>query len=65
MPFTVGRLIETAPFDELQCHKLDRRYSNLLTARQQTQLWQWLRGHPYLTRLAYYRLTAPDRIRFD
>ncbi len=64
-PFTVGHRIETAPFDEQQCRELDRRYPDVLTAEQQTQLWQLLRGHPYLTRLAYYRLTAPDRIRFD
>ncbi len=64
-PFTVGHRIETAPLDEQQCRELDRRYPDVLTAEQQTQLRQLLRGHPYLTRLAYYRLTAPDRIRFD
>jgi len=64
-PFTVGRHIETLPFDEHQCHALDRCYPDLLTAEQQAQLRQLLRGHPYLTRLAYYRLTAPDRIEIE
>lgn len=64
-PFTVGWRIETTPFDEQACRALDRRYPGLLTAEQQAQLRHLLGGHPYLTRLAYYRLTAPDPIRFD
>jgi|GEM_PF-2434268 len=61
-PFTVGQGIETAPFDEQQCRELGHRHPDLLTIEQQTQLWQLLRGHPYLTRLAYYRRTASDSI---
>ena len=61
-PFTVGRRIETHAFDADECRALDSRYSGVLEGEQQERLWRLLRGHPYLTRLAYYRLTAPDRI---
>ena len=37
----------------------------MLADGQFDELWELLQGHPYLTRLAFYRLTAPDKIPFE
>ncbi len=64
-PFNVGRLLELEPFARDECGQLNRNYGGLLSEQEIEQLWTLLRGHPYLTRLAYYRLTAPDRCGFE
>ena len=64
-PFNVGRILEVTPFSLSECRDLDQRYPGVLSGEQVDRLWQLLGGHPYLTRLAYYRLTSADRLEFD
>lgn len=64
-PFNVGLLVEMAPFERDAFDELNGKYSGVLTTQQAEELWNLLRGHPYLTRMAYYRLTAPDKITFN
>lgn len=63
-PFNVGLQIEMDPFNQAECTELDRRYPGVLNPEERDELWKLLQGHPYLTRLAYYRLTVPDRVAF-
>jgi hypothetical protein len=63
-PFNVGLLVEMEPFSRDECRTLNGKYGGLLAEDQVEQLWTLLRGHPYLTRLAYYRLTARDKCTF-
>ncbi|MCY2995509.1 MAG: AAA-like domain-containing protein [Planctomycetota bacterium] len=63
-PFNVGLLVEMEPFSRDECRVLNRTYGELLAEDEVEQLWTLLRGHPYLTRLSYYRLTAPDKVGF-
>ncbi len=63
-PFNVGLQVAMDPFGEEDCQELDQRYPGVLSPDEVRELWGLLQGHPYLTRLAYYRLTAPDRIAF-
>ncbi len=64
-PFNVGLPIEMGSFGKEECQELDGRYPGVLTTEEFDELWNLLQGHPYLTRLAYYRRTAPDRITFQ
>ena len=64
-PFNVGTTIELKPFSNADCQRLNDAHGSILNERQVTELWQLLEGHPYLTRLAFYRLTAPDAVGFD
>jgi hypothetical protein len=63
-PFNVGLTLEMESFNKDECDVLNQRYRGLLSENQVEQLWTLLRGHPFLTRLAYYRLTAPDKVDF-
>jgi hypothetical protein len=63
-PFNVGLLVEMGSFDPDQCRELNARYNDILTSQEVVALYDLLHGHPYLTRLSYYRLTAPDKISF-
>jgi hypothetical protein len=63
-PFNVGLLLEMEPFAKDECQTLNQCYPGLLSESQVEELWTLLRGHPFLTRLAYYRLTAPDKVNF-
>ncbi len=63
-PFNVGLLVDIEPFSRDECRTLNGKYGGLLAEDQVEQLWTLLRGHPYLTRLAYYRLTARDKCSF-
>ena len=63
-PFNVGLSVEMGPFSRDECGVLNEKYGGLLAEDQVEQLWTLLRGHPYLTRLAYYRLTARDKCSF-
>ena len=63
-PFNVGLSVEMGPFSRDECRTLNEKYGGLLAEDQVEQLWTLLRGHPYLTRLAYYRLTARDKCSF-
>ena len=60
-PFNVGLLVEMEPFRRGEVSQLNQKYGGLLDEDDVEQLWTLLRGHPYLTRLAYYRLTARDQ----
>jgi AAA-like domain/TIR domain len=63
-PFNVRAPIELHPFNAEECRELNRRHHNFLSEEQVEQLRALLNGHPYLTRLAYYRLTRPKPIDF-
>ena len=64
-PFNVGTTIELKPFSNADCQRLNAAHGSILSERQVNDLWQLIEGHPYLTRLAFYRLTAPDAVGFD
>jgi hypothetical protein len=44
--------------------ELNERYCGVLTNFEVRELWQLLGGHPYLTRLAYYRVTSVSHMPF-
>jgi hypothetical protein len=64
-PFNVGRTVHLGGFTAAQCQSLNQAYGALLGPDQVEALWYLLRGHPFLTRLAFYRLTSPDAVSFD
>lgn len=57
-PFNVGLSIELRLFNEAECQKLNGLYHARLTKNQLLQLMALLNGHPHLTHLAFYALTA-------
>ncbi len=61
-PFAVSHHIEAHPFTLEQCHAVNQTYENPLLTPQVEQLWEWLQGHPYLTRLAYYQVSCQDKL---
>ena len=63
-PFNVSPPIHLKPFTLDECRTLNLRCDNLLIDDQVQQLWQLLGGHPFLTRLAYYRLTVDRQADF-
>ncbi len=63
-PFNVGLKVEMKPFNREQCVELNTRHDDLLRSDEVLQLYDLLHGHPYLTRLSYYRMTAIDKISF-
>ena len=64
-PFNVGRTVQLEGFSEDQCAALNDAYGAPLTDAQVGELWRLLHGHPYLTRVAFYRLTSPDAVTFE
>jgi hypothetical protein len=64
-PFNVTVPIELGPFSRQNLDELDACYGGRLSAAQLDRLHQLLGGHPYLTRLAYFRLLVDPRIPFD
>ncbi len=64
-PFNVTPPVGLAGFDLGQCSELNRRYGLPLTAAEVVELHGFLAGHPYLTRLAFYRLVSADQLRYD
>lgn len=64
-PFNVGRIITLEGFTRDHCCELNQRYHNILSKEEVNILWDLLHGHPYLTRLAFYLLTAPDKLSFQ
>ncbi len=64
-PFNVGLVVELEPFSLEECIELNGKYDDLLSRSQVEQLWELLHGHPYLTRLAYYRMLCSNKIGFD
>ncbi len=63
-PFNVGLTQELNCFSLNECRVLNEKYHDFLSDTQVVQLWDLLGGHPYLTRLAYYRLLASNKIAF-
>ncbi len=64
-PFNVGLHLGLSDFDEALVSNLNFRHGSPLTEAEIPQLMDLLNGHPYLTRLALYkmvaeRLTWPD-----
>ena len=65
-PFNVRIPIVLDPFDADECRELNRRYGRVLGDDQAERLrCELLGGHPFLTRLAYYRLTRTDATGLD
>jgi AAA domain-containing protein/TIR domain-containing protein len=57
-PFNVGVRIQLEDFDQAQVHELNRRYRSPLAEPEARELFEFLGGHPYLTRKALYTLVA-------
>ncbi|MCP4695218.1 MAG: hypothetical protein GY859_44730, partial [Desulfobacterales bacterium] len=64
-PFNVGCILALEPFTPRECLDLNRIFDNLLPEDRARELWELLRGHPYLTRLAYYHLIRPGGFTFE
>jgi len=65
-PFNVSVPIALPPFNAAECRELNRRYEHVLTDEQAERLRrELLGGHPFLTRLAYYRMTRPGAPSLD
>jgi hypothetical protein len=59
-PFNIRIPVTLTPFDAGECRELNHRYGQVLSDDQAERLRrELLDGHPFLTRLAYYRLTRP------
>jgi hypothetical protein len=57
-PFNVSVPITLPLFNEAECRELNRRYGHVLSDEQAERLRRkLLNGHPFLTRVAYFRLT--------
>ncbi len=64
-PFNVGLLLELADFSETQVRDLNRQHGSPVAEPHLSQVMTLLSGHPYLTRMALYkmvteRVTWPD-----
>jgi hypothetical protein len=57
-PFNVTPPIEPRPFARPCLDELNAAYGELLAPTQLDDLYELLAGHPFLTRLAFYRLVA-------
>jgi hypothetical protein len=57
-PFNVGTEYRFDPFTEAQQRDLVQRHGLSFTAAQQTQVYELLGGHPFLTRKALYELVS-------
>jgi hypothetical protein len=57
-PFNVTPAIELRPFPRIALDDLNTRYGGVLSAPELDKLFELVSGHPYLTRLAFYRLVV-------
>jgi len=57
-PFNVTPSVELGPFSLSDLVELNNRYGGFLGTEDLAKLFALLGGHPYLTRLAFYRLKA-------
>jgi hypothetical protein len=55
-PFNVGEVLDLEDFDLAQMQDLNQRHQAPLNPNQVLRLMAWVKGHPYLTRRALYRL---------
>lgn len=61
-PFNVSEPVRLSPFGLEECVRLNGLYGEPLNLPEVRQLYDLLGGHPFLTRLALYRLISPDPI---
>jgi hypothetical protein len=65
-PFNVSEAIVLPPFNAAECRELNRRYGHPLKDEEAERLRrELLNGHPFLTRLAYYRMARPGAPTLD
>lgn len=64
-PFNVRPPLELQPFTREECQQLNRGYQHLLSDAQVAALRELVGGHPFLTRVAYYRLMGPGARSFS
>ncbi len=64
-PFNVAPPIELKPFERPALDHLNERYGRVLSAGELDGLNELLAGHPYLTRLAFYRISGGEVSSFD
>jgi hypothetical protein len=64
-PFNVVDPLMLESFNLNECAELNERYGGFLSPKQVEKLHQLLGGHPYLTRLAYYRMTTGGGMPFE
>jgi len=57
-PFNIGRKIELEDFEESQVADLNQRHGDLISSAQIHEMTEYLGGHPYLTRRAFYALAS-------
>jgi AAA-like domain len=57
-PFNVAIPIQPESFDRASLDGLNHRYGNILSAGERDSLHELLAGHPFLTRLAFYRIST-------
>jgi hypothetical protein len=64
-PFNVAIAVQPKPFNRLELDGLNGRYRGALSSIELDDLYELLGGHPFLTRLAFYRLLAEGDLSFD
>jgi hypothetical protein len=64
-PFNVSDTIELAPFTRTDVDILDVRYGSELSPANLDKLFALMAGHPYLTRLALYRVVITRTVSLD
>lgn len=57
-PFNVGQVIALDDFTADEAHALNERHGRPLALADETQLYNLLNGHPYLTRRALYQIAS-------
>lgn len=63
-PFNVSEQVVLEPFDLEVCRKWNHLYGDPLDAGEVEELQELLNGQPYLTRLAFYRLSTSNAMPF-
>lgn len=64
-PFNVATPVEPKPFSREALDDLNSRYRGALAASELDDLHELLAGHPFLTRLAFYRLMTEEGLSFE
>jgi hypothetical protein len=64
-PFNVAIPIEPQPFERVSLDVLNDRYGSILSPSDRNSLHDLLAGHPFLTRLAFYRLSTGQSPSFE
>ncbi|MEM9781895.1 MAG: AAA-like domain-containing protein [Pseudomonadota bacterium] len=64
-PFNVAVPIELSGFSRAEVGEMNDRHDGFLSSDEVDQLFELLRGHPYLTRLAYFRMLVDPKMSFE